>query len=324
MVDIIEITEHGGPEVMHLVSRNLDAPKENEVQIQQTAVGLNYIDTYFRSGLYKPASLPFTPGNEGAGEVIKVGSAVNSLKIGDRVAYAGPIGSYAAARNIEASKVVKIPDGISDQQAASMMLKGMTAQYLLRQTYNVKKGDTILIHAAAGGVGLLVCQWANYLGARVIGTAGSQEKADLALANGAHDVILYREKDFAEEVAKLTNGQKCDVVYDAVGKDTYPGSLDCLKMRGLWVSYGQASGPIENFELAHLAQKGSLYATRPTLFNYIATPETLKTTANDLFDVVLKGVVKIEVSQSYALKDAAQAHIDLESRKTTGSTVLIP
>jgi NADPH2:quinone reductase len=300
-------------------------PGPGEARIRHTAIGLNFIDTYFRSGLYPaPNGTPFCPGNEGAGIVQTVGAGVNHLKPGDRVAYVGPLGAYAQERLVPADRLVVIPDGIDDKTAAGMMLKGMTAQYLLRQTYKVGPETTLLFHAAAGGVGLIAGQWAAHLGATVIGTAGSEAKVELAKAHGYKHVINYRTENFVERVREITGGKGCDVVYDSVGKDTCPGSLDCLKPRGLWVSFGQSSGPITDFNLALLSQKGSLFATRPTLFTYIASREALEATAGELFDVVKKGIVKIGVNQEYRLADAIQAHTDLEGRKTTGTTVLVP
>lgn len=325
MVQAIRVHETGGPEVMHWEHVDVGEPGPGEARIRQTAIGLNFIDTYFRSGLYPaPSGTPFTPGNEGAGIVQTVGEGVDFLQPGDRVAYVGPLGAYAQERIVPADRLVVIPDGIDDKTAAGMMLKGMTAQYLLRQTFRVGPETTLLFHAAAGGVGLIAGQWAAHLGATVIGTAGSQEKIELALAHGYRHMINYRTEDFVERVQEITDGKGCDVVYDSVGADTYPGSLDCLKPRALWVSFGQSSGPISDFNLGLLAQKGSLFATRPTLFNYVATREALEATANELFDVVTNGIVKIEVNQEYRLADAVQAHTDLEGRKTTGTTVLIP
>ena len=324
MVHAIRVHKTGGPEVLSWETVNVPAPAAGEIRIRHTAVGLNFIDTYFRTGLYPaPNGLPFIPGNEGAGVVVGVGEGVSGLSEGDRVAYAGPIGSYSEERVIAADRVVKVPDGIDDKSAAAMMLKGMTAQYLLRQTYKVGPETTLLFHAAAGGVGLIAGQWAAHLGATVIGTVGSEEKAELARANGYGHVINYRTENFVERVKDITGGKGCDVVYDSVGNDTYPGSLDCLKPLGLWASFGQSSGPIQDFNLGLLAQKGSLFATRPTLFTYIATQEKLDETASDLFSVVRSGAVKIAVNQEYALSDAAQAHQDLEGRKTTGATVLV-
>jgi NADPH2:quinone reductase len=289
--------------------------------IRHTAVGLNFIDTYHRSGLY-PIPTPFTPGSEAAGLVEAVGPGVTTVKPGDRVAYAGAIGAYAESRVVPAAKLVIIPPGVSDEQAAAMMLKGMTAQYLIRRTYAVKPGDTILIHAAAGGVGLIACQWAKHLGATVIGTVGSDEKAKLAKANGCDYPIVTTREDFVARVAEITQGKKLPIVYDSVGKDTFMKSLDCLAPFGLLATFGQSSGAVGPVDLGILAAKGSLYVTRPTLATYTATPELLAATARELFDVVAKGIVKISVNQTYPLKDAVQAHRDLEGRKTTGSTVL--
>ncbi len=325
MVMALRVHETGGPDVLTREEVEVGEPGAGEVRIRHTAIGLNFIDTYFRSGLYPaPNGLPFIPGNEGAGVVLTVGEGVSHVKPGDRVAYVGPLGSYAEERLVPGDRLVVIPEGVDDKTAAGMMLKGMTAQYLLRRTYNVISDTTLLFHAAAGGVGLIAGQWAAHLGATVIGTVGSAEKAELAKAHGYTHIINYREEDFVERVREITGGKGCDVVYDSVGKDTYPGSLDCLKPLGLWASFGQSSGPITDFNMGLLAQKGSLFATRPTLFTYIASRTDLEMTANDLFDVVRSGVVKIEVNQEYKLADAAQAHKDLEGRKTTGTTVLIP
>jgi len=304
---------------------SLADPAAGEARIRHTAVGLNYIDTYFRSGLYpSPVGLPFTPGNEGAGIVEAVGEGVTTVAVGDRVAYAGPLGSYSQARNLDASRLVKIPDGISDETAAAMMLKGMTARYLLRQTFRIEPGHTVLFHAAAGGVGLIAGQWAKHLGVRIIGTAGSPEKVALAKANGYSEVINYRTENFVERVKELTDGKGVDVVYDSVGKDTFPGSLDCLKPLGMWASFGQSSGPLPEINLGILSQKGSLFATRPTLFTYVAERAALEETANDLFDVVRSGAVNIAVNQTFPLSEAVAAHKALEGRRTTGSTVLLP
>ncbi len=324
MVKAIRVKECGGPEVLEWTEVDQPKPGPGEALIRQKAIGLNFIDVYFRTGLYKAPMMPFSPGNEGAGDVLAVGDGVTDLKPGDRVAYAATIGAYAEERVIPADRLVKIPDAISYETAAGMMLKGMTAQYLLRRTYKVKPGDTILFHAAAGGVGLIACQWANHLGATVIGTVGSEEKAELARAHGCHHTINYRTENFVERVKEITGGAGCEVVYDSVGKDTFPGSLDCLKPLGLWALFGQSSGVVPPIDLGILSQKGSLYVTRPTLFTYVARREDLVATANELFDVVGKGIVKIEINQTYALKDAAQAHRDLEGRKTTGTTVLLP
>jgi len=319
----MRIHRQGGPEEMKWEDIPEPAPGKGEVLIRHTAIGLNFIDTYQRSGLY-PVQLPAIVGNEAAAVVEKVGEGVSDLKVGDRVAYGSGMGAYAEKRLFAADKLVKIPDGIDDRTVASMMLKGMTTQYLVRRTYPVKKGDTILVHAAAGGVGLILVQWAKHIGATVIGTVGSADKAKLAKAHGCDHVILYRETDFVAEVKKITAGKGVPVVYDGVGKDTFMPSLDCLAPRGFMVSFGNASGAVPPFSILTLSQKGSLYVTRPTLATHIATRADLVTTANELFDVVKSGAVKIEVNQTYALKDAAQAHRDLESRKTTGSTVFLP
>jgi NADPH2:quinone reductase len=324
MTYAIRIHQHGGPEQLKWEAVEVPEPGPGEVRIRHTAVGLNYIDTYHRSGLYK-VPLPAVLGREGAGVVETVGPGVTALKPGDRVAYASnPIGSYSEARLMAADKLVKVPAGITDQQAASMMLKGMTAQYLLRRTHAVQPGDTILFHAAAGGVGLIFCQWAKHLGATVIGTVGGPEKAALAKAYGCDHVIDYRNEDFVARVDEITHGERCAVVYDGVGRDTFLKSLDCVRPRGVVALFGNASGKVEPLDLALLAAKGSLFVTRPTLDTHIATQSELAETANDLFDVVARGAVKVEVRQTYALKDAAQAHRDLEARKTTGSTVLLP
>ena len=324
MTKAIRIHKVGPPSAMKWENIDLKKPAKGEARLRHTAVGLNFIDTYQRTGLY-PLDLPAVLGLEGAGVVEALGRGVTGLKIGDRVAYAGgPSGAYAQERNYPADRLVKIPKEISDQTAAAMMLKGMTARYLLRDTYRVKKGDTILIHAAAGGLGLILCQWANHLGANVIGTVGSKKKADLAKDHGCHHPIIYTKQNFVDRVRRLTKGAGVPVVYDSIGKSTFPDSLDCLQNRGLFVSFGNASGPIPPFAAGILAQKGSLFMTRPTLFDYIATRKELEANARDLIGVVKKGVVKIAVNQTYALKDAAKAHRDLEGRKTTGSTVLIP
>ena len=325
MASAIRVHEVGGPEVLTYETIEVGAPGKGEVRLRHTAIGLNFIDTYFRTGLYPaPNGLPFIPGNEGAGVVEAVGEGVTEFKKGDRVAYGAALGAYCTERVVPAAVLVKLPNTISDETAAAMMLKGMTARYLLRQTHEVKAGDVILVQAAAGGVGLILCQWAAHIGATVIGTVGSPEKAELARENGATYVIDYTRENFAERVKEITDGTLCDVVYDGVGQATYPASLDCLKLRGLFVSFGNASGAIQNFSLLALSQKGSLYATRPTLFTHIATRPALLANAADLFEAVASGVVRIPVNQTYALKDAAQAHRDLEGRRTTGSTVLLP
>jgi len=280
---------------------------------------------YFRMGLYPaPGGLPFVAGNEAAGEVVEVGPGAGEFTRGDRVAYVSGPGCYAAERIVATDRAVKLPDNISYEQAAAMMLKGMTVEYLLRRTYKVQKGDNVLIHAAAGGIGLIACQWANHLGANVIGTVGSKDKAELAKKNGAHHVILYRDEDFAAKVKEITGGKLCEVVYDGVGKATFPASLDCIKPLGMFVSFGSSSGPIDAFNINLLQTKGSLFATRPTLTTYAAKREDLLKIANDLFEVVGSGAVKIPVNQKYPLKDAQQAHRDLESRKTTGASILLP
>jgi NADPH2:quinone reductase len=324
MSHAIRVHDYGGPEVLKWEEIEIGAPGPGQVRLKQTAVGLNYIDVYGRTGFYPQPSLPFIPGMEAAGIVTALGSGVTEVSVGDCVAYAGPIGAYAEERLIEAERVVKIPDGISAEEAAAMMLQGMTAEYLLRRTYRVGPETTLLFHAAAGGVGLIACQWANALGATVIGTVGSAEKAKLALDHGATHVINYREEDFVARVKELTKGKGVDVVYDSIGKDTFPGSLDCLRPLGLWVSFGQASGPVPEFKITLLSQKGSLFATRPSLGNYTATRQDLVASANALFDVVKSGKVKITVHQIYPLAEAARAHSELEARVTTGSTLLIP
>jgi NADPH2:quinone reductase len=321
MPHAIRIHAPGGPEALIWDEVDVGEPGPDQVKIRQAAAGLNFIDVYHRTGLY-PQQMPFTPGVEGAGTVESVGERVANLKAGDRVAYAGPLGGYAEERLIEADRLVKLPNEIAFDQAAAMMLQGMTARMLLRAVYPVKDGDTILVHAAAGGVGLILCQWASALGATVIGTVSTEEKAELARAHGCAHPILYTKQDFATEVDKLTAGQKLPVVYDSVGKATFMKSLDCLRPRGLMVSFGNASGPVEPFSPLVLSQKGSLFLTRPTLFNYIATRPELDQAANDLFDVVRSGKVKIEVKQRFPLAEAAEAHRALEARTTTGSTIL--
>jgi len=321
MPHAIRIHAPGGPEVLSWDEVEVGKPGPGQAKIRQAAAGLNFIDVYHRTGLY-PQRAPFTPGVEGAGTVVSVGDGVTNVKAGDRVAYAGPLGGYAEERLIDADRLVKLPDEISFEQAAAMMLQGMTARMLLRAVYPVKEGDTILVHAAAGGVGLILCQWASALGATVIGTVSTEEKAELARAHGCAHPILYTKQDFVEEVRKLTAGQRLPVVYDSVGKSTFIQSLDCLRPRGLMVSFGNASGPVDPISPLILSQKGSLYLTRPTLFHYIATRPELEQAANDLFDAVRCGTVKIEVKQRFALAEAAEAHRVLEARKTTGSTIL--
>jgi NADPH2:quinone reductase len=323
MSKAIRIHSNGGPEVMKWESVPMPQPGPGEVLLHHEAVGLNFIDVYFRNGLYK-TSLPATLGMEGAGIVLAVGSEVVDLAAGDRVAYAGgPIGAYATERTIAAERVVKLPDAIDFKTGAAMMLQGMTAQYLLRRTFNVKKGQNILVHAAAGGVGLIICQWAKYLGANVIGVVSTPEKARLAEAHGAAHTIIGHG-NLAAEVKKITGGAMVPVVYDSVGKDTFYASLDCLAPRGLMVSYGNASGPVPPVDISVLNTKGSLFLTRPSLASYTASHGDLLAAADDLFEVVMSGAVKIQVNQTYPLAEAASAHIALEARQTTGSTVLIP
>lgn len=325
MSKAIRIHSHGGPEVLVLEEFDPGRPGRGEVLVRHTAIGVNFIDVYHRTGLYPaPDGFPFTPGGEAAGVVLETGEGVDWLKPGDRVAYVVRLGAYAEQRVVAADQVVPIPDGISDEQAAGMMLKGMTVEYLLRRTFKVKAGNTVLYHAAAGGVGLIFGQWANHLGATAIGTAGSPEKVELARAHGFHHVIDYRRQDFVQEVARITEGRKCDVVYDSVGKDTFAGSLDCLKRLGMFVSFGQSSGSIPPFDIGILAQKGSLFATRPTLFSYNVTRAELEESAKALFGVVQSGAVRIRINQRYALEDAAKAHADLEARRTTGTTIMVP
>jgi NADPH2:quinone reductase len=325
MVAAVRVHKTGGPEVLTFEDIEIPAPGQGQVKIKQHACGVNFIDCYFRMGLYpSPVGMPFVAGNEGAGEVTAVGSGVTDLKVGDRVAYVVPLGGYAAERLLPADRSVKIPDKITYEQAAGMMLKGMTAQYLLNRTFKVGKGMTVLMHAAAGGVGLILCQWAKHLGATVIGTVGSKDKAALAKANGCDHTILYRDEDFVAKVKEITGGKLCDVVYDGIGKTTFPASLDCIRPLGYFVSFGSASGQIEAFNINILQAKGSLFATRPTLNHYAAKREDLMAIAADLFSVVGSGAVKIPVNQKYALKDARKAHEDLEGRGTTGSSILIP
>jgi NADPH:quinone reductase len=320
----IRIYGTGGPEVMLLEEMELAPPGPGFARVRHHAIGVNFLDIYYRTGLYPSPPLPFTPGNEGAGEIVAVGKGVKDFKPGDRIAYVAPLGSYAQERNVEARFLVKLPKPISYETGAAMMLKGLTAQYLLRQTYKVQAGDTILVHAAAGGVGLILCQWAKALGANVIGTVGSPEKAKLAKKAGAKHLILYREEDVAVRVREITKGAKCAVVYDGIGKSTFLASLDCLRPFGVFASYGSASGPVEGFNLALLAQKGSLFATRPTLFTFLADRARLEQMARDLFRVVQSGAVKISISSRVPLAEAASAHVALEGRHTTGSTILLP
>ena len=322
MARAIRVHQYGGPEVLTYETVDVGSPGAGEVRIRQTAIGLNYIDVYFRTGLYPVASMPFIPGMEGAGEVLEVGASVTGLNVGDRVAYMGVIGGYADERLIAADRLVKVPAGIAARTAAAMMLQGMTAQFLLKRAFKAGPGTTMLFHAAAGGVGLMACKWAAHLGATVIGTVGSKEKAALAKANGCAHVIDTSSENFAERVREITAGKLCDVVYDSVGKDTFPASLDCLRPMGLWVSFGQSSGVVPPFSISILSQKGSLFATRPTVMTYTAKREDLVATAMDLFDVVERGILKININQEYPLSAAADAHRDLEARRTTGSTIL--
>jgi NADPH2:quinone reductase len=322
MPHAIRFHKTGGPEVLTWEEASVGKPGPGEARVRHAAIGLNYVDTYIRSGLY-PTPLPSGLGSEAAGVVEEVGPGVTDIKAGDRVAYGNsPLGAYSEARVMPADRLVVLPKGITDQQAAAIMLKGMTTQYLIRQIFKVKRGDTILFHAAAGGVGTIACQWAKSLGATVIGTVGSEEKAKLARAHGCDHPIIYTREDFVERVKEITKGEKLPVVYDSIGKDTWPKSLDCLRPTGLMVSFGQSSGPIGPVELGILAAKGSLFITRPTLNTYAAKRPDMLAMARDLFDAVLSGAIKIEVNQTYPLKEAAQAHRDLQSRKTTGSTVL--
>ena len=322
---VIEISESGGPEVMRWEDFDPGKPEPGEALVRHEAVGLNYIDVYHRTGLYPLPALPATPGMEGAGIVEEVGEGVSQVAVGDRVAYAGiPPGAYAQVRRIPAHRLVKLPEGIAFDQGAAMMLQGMTARYLLRGCYDVKKGDTILIHAAAGGVGSIVCQWARHLGATVIGTVGSEQKAEIARANGCDHPIVYTAEDFAVRTRDITDGAGVDVVYDSVGQATFMQSLDCLRPMGMMVSFGQSSGSVPPVDLGELAARGSLFVTRPSLMAYTADRKDLMEHAEDLFGVVQEGAVKIEIKQTYPLAEAARAHRDLEARKTTGSTILIP
>ena len=325
MVKAIKVGDTGGPEVLEWTDVEIGEPGAGEVRLRHTAVGLNFIDVYFRKGLYPAPALPFTPGMEAAGLVDAVGTGVTGLAVGDRVAYASPpLGAYAEERIMPADRVVRVPNGVEDRVAAAMMLKGMTAQYLLRTTHRVQSGETILFHAAAGGVGLIACQWAKALGATVIGTVGSEAKVKLAADHGCDHPIIYTRENVVERVKEITRGDGVRVVYDAVGKDTFQHSLDCLQPLGMMVSFGQSSGAVPPFDLGTLSAKGSLFLTRPTLMTYTAKREDLVASANELFDVVRKSDVKIEVNQSFDLKDASEAHRALEARDTTGSTVLIP
>lgn len=321
MAHAIQIHETGGPEVMKWEEVDVGDPGEGQVRLKQSAAGLNFIDVYFRTGTYPQDTMPFTPGMEGAGVIEAVGPDVTNFKVGDRVGYAMALGAYAETRIAPVNRLVKLPDSIEDKTAAAMMLKGMTASYLLRRTYKVSSDTTLLFHAAAGGVGTIVCQWAKHLGATMIGTVGSDEKAKLAKAHGCTHTINYNTENFVKRVKEITDGEGVDVVYDGIGKDTFPDSLDCLKDFGLWATFGQSSGPLPELNMGLLAQKGSLYSTRPTLATHIANRERLDELSGALFDVVVAGHVKIEINQTYAMKDAEQAHRDLEGRKTTGSTI---
>jgi NADPH2:quinone reductase len=323
MVKVIRVHRPGGPEVLQLEDIELAPPGPGEVQLRHHAIGVNYIDIYRRTGAY-PAELPFVPGHEGAGEVIAVGQGVEHFEPGDRVAYVGALGGYSEARNIAAASLVHLPKSISYAVGATMMLKGLTAQYLLRRTFRVKKGHRVLVHAGAGGVGHLLCQWASALGAKVIATVGSEEKAHIARQAGAKDVILYREEDFAQRVREITKGKLCHVVYDGVGAATFPASLDCLAPFGLFVSYGSASGPVAAFDLGLLAQKGSLFATRPSLFTHIADRKTYDEMIEDVERAVKRGRLTFDVASSFPLEHAAKVHRALEARQTAGSIVLTP
>jgi NADPH2:quinone reductase len=324
MTKIVRVHEVGGPEVMRLEEVLLPPPERGQVLVRNRAIGVNFIDTYFRSGVYAAPELPFIPGDEAAGEIVAVGKGVKGFKEGDRVGYVANLGSYAEARLVPVDRLIKLPKSISFEMAAAILLKGLTAQYLLRQTFKVKEGHIALVQAAAGGVGLILCQWAHALGAHVIGTAGTAEKARLAQKAGAKHVILYRDFDFAAAVKEITKGQLCDVVYDGVGKTTFPKSLDCLKPRGMFVSFGSASGPIDDFNIGLLAQKGSLYATRPTLNTYTRDPKDLAKMARDLFRAIANGKITIPLRATAPLTDVIAVHKALEARETTGATVLFP
>jgi NADPH2:quinone reductase len=323
MSHAIRVHAHGGPEVMKWEEVQVGEPGPGQAKIKQHAAGVNFLDVYHRTGLYPQPSMPITPGSEGAGEVIAIGEGVTDVAVGDRVAYAGAIGGYAEERLIAADRLVKLPKDISYETAAAMMLQGMTVRYLLKQTYPVTKDTVMLLHAAAGGIGLIACQWAYHIGATVIGTVGSEEKAALAKSHGCTYTINYRTEDFVARVKEITGGRGVDVAYDSIGKDTFPKSLDCIRPRGLWVSFGNASGPVPPIEMGILAQKGSLFATRPTLLTHIATREALLENANEVIDMVRLSRIKMQVRNTYRMADAAQAHRDLESRATTGSIVLL-
>ena len=325
MAKRIQFRAHGGPEVLEFVDYSPAEPGPQQVRVRNEAIGLNFIDTYYRSGLYPLPELPSGLGNEGAGVVDAIGSDVRNVNVGDRVAYGtGPLGAYSELHVLPAANVVKLPDDISCEEAAAVMLKGLTVQYLLRQTYELKGGETILFHAAAGGVGSIACQWAKALGVQLIGTVSSPKKAALAKKLGAWATIDYSHEDVAQRVLELTDGKKCPVVYDGVGKDTWLTSLDCLSLRGLMVSFGNASGAVTGVNLGILSQKGSLYVTRPTLASYANTPENLQKMADELFDMIRSDNIVVDISQRFALKDAAQAQTELSARRTTGSTILVP
>jgi NADPH2:quinone reductase len=324
MTKAVQVHKVGGPEVLVYEAIELPAPGPGEVRIKQHAVGLNFIDVYFRTGLYKAPQLPFIAGNEAAGEVVQVGPGVTNFHPGDRVAYYYNLGAYATERNIPADKLVKLPDHITYEQGAVLMLKGLTVWYLLHKTFKVEPGHRILVHAAAGGVGLLMCQWAKALGAHVIGTVGSRAKAEMAEAAGCDHAIVYTEEDFVARVKQISRNELCDVVYDGVGKTTFPGSLSCIKPRGLFVSFGNASGPVPPFALTELNNHGSLFATRPKLNDYVSKRSELIEGADTLFSAIIEGKLHIQINHAYALKDAAKAHADLESRTTTGASILKP
>lgn len=324
MIKAVRVHKVGGPEALVYETIELPAPAAGEVRIRQHAVGLNFIDVYFRNGLYKAPTMPFIAGNEASGEVLSVGPGVTDFHPGDRVAYYFNLGGYASERNIPAEKLVKLPDHVTYEQGAVLMLKGLTVWYLLHKTFKVEPGHRVLIHAAAGGIGLLACQWAKALGAHVIGTVSTKPKADLALANGCDHVINYAEEDFVARVKQISRSELCDVVYDGVGKTTFPGSLACIRPRGLFVSFGNASGPVSAFSLAELNNHGSLFATRPKLNDYVSTRKELLEGADTLFSAVIEGKLHVPINHAYALKDAAKAHADLESRATTGASILKP
>ena len=323
MTKAIRVHKTGGADVLMHEDVDVAAPGANEIQVKQHAIGVNYLDVYQRSGLYS-IPMPFVLGSEGAGEVVAIGADVKGFKVGDRIGYAGALGGYAAMRNLPAAIAVSLPSDVSYELAAASMLKGLTAQYLLRQTYRVKNGDTILVHAAAGGVGTILCQWGKALGATVIGTVGSKEKAEIAKGNGAAHTILYRDEDFAARVKEITGGKLCQVVYDGIGKTTFPASLDCLAPLGVFASYGSASGQIEAFNINILSAKGSLFATRPTLGTFVAKRENLELMARELMEVLANGTVKVPVTARFPLAEAQKAHRALEGRESTGSMILTP